>query len=733
MNASYIILTMPLAGFLALLIFGRKLGEPAAGWLATVAAAASFVAAVVTFFSLLGRSADERSVIKSIFAWVPVAGLHVDFSLQLDPLSVTMALFVTGVGSLIHLYSIGYMHGDERFPRFFVLLNLFLFSMLCLVLADNFLFSFLGWEGVGFCSYQLISFWFERERPPAAGKKAFVTNRVGDFGFMIGVFLIFDHFGSLNYRDVLGPLMHGAPGALATVTATGIALMLFLGAAGKSAQLPLYIWLPDAMEGPTPVSALIHAATMVTAGVYLMARVAPILHYAPDALTVIAIVGAATALYAATIACAQDDIKKVLAYSTISQLGYMFLGIGAGAYSAGLFHMITHAFFKALLFLGAGSVIHGLHEQQDMKKMGGLKKWMPITFSTFIIGWLAISGIFPFSGFWSKDDILAAAWGSHGQLGKVLWAVGFLTAGLTAYYMSRQVALVFLGEARWKDTRHPAEAEEGAGLQGKPELTQHEPVAQSSGDATQVEGAHAGAQPAGGTAGAPGGSAGAQPAGGSGGGGGATPAMVGASASTHAAVGTATADHGEHAGHDAHSGDPHEAPWPMAFPLLVLGALAAIGGVINLPWGKWDLLSRWLEPVFPAAIAPEPHVATAVKLTLALLTLALCLGGLALGLLPWLRSIYHPELEPGLLKNAWYFDHAISAFVGGPGEELAEFAAYKVDKGVIDGAVNGIAGLTALGGRWLRKLQTGYVRNYALGLAGGAALLLLYVTVRGGG
>jgi len=677
MNAAYIILAMPLAGFLLLLTFGRKLGEPRAGWLATAAAALSFLAAVITFFSLLGRAAEERSVIKSIFAWVPVAGLHVSFSLQVDPLSVTMALFVTGVGSLIHLYSIGYMHGDERFSRFFVLLNLFLFSMLCLVLADNFLFSFLGWEGVGFCSYQLISFWFERERPPAAGKKAFVTNRVGDFGFMIGVFLIFDHFGSLNYRDVFAPLVHGTPGALATVTATGIALMLFVGAAGKSAQLPLYIWLPDAMEGPTPVSALIHAATMVTAGVYLMARVAPILHYAPDALTVIAIVGAATALYAATIACGQDDIKKVLAYSTISQLGYMFLGIGAGAYTAGLFHMITHAFFKALLFLGAGSVIHGLHEQQDMKKMGGLRKWMPITFSTFVIGWLAISGIFPFSGFWSKDDILAAAWGSHGQLGKVLWAVGFLTAGLTAYYMSRQVALVFLGEARWRDTRHPAEAVEGAQLEGKPELTQHEPVAQSVGDHTQDAG------------------------------------------------------HGE--AHGDHGGEPHEAPWPMAFPLVVLGALAAIGGIINLPWGRWDLLARWLEPVFPAAIAPEPHVATAVKVTLAVLTLALCLGGLALGLLPWLRSINHPELEPAVLKNAWYFDDAVSAFMGGPGEELADFAAYKVDKGVIDGAVNGVAALTQLGGRALRRLQTGYVRNYALGLAGGAVALLLYVAVRGGG
>ena len=598
-----------------------------------------------------------------------VAGLHVNFALQIDPLSVTMALFVTGIGSLIHLYSIGYMHHDERYTKFFLLLNLFLFSMLCLVLADNFMFSFLGWEGVGFCSYQLISFWFERERPPAVGKKAFVTNRVGDFGFMIGVFLIFDHFGSLNYTDVFRGLASGRPGALATVTATGIALMLFVGACGKSAQLPLYIWLPDAMEGPTPVSALIHAATMVTAGVYLMARIAPILHYAPDALTVIAIVGALTALYAATIACGQDDIKRVLAYSTISQLGYMFLAIGAGAYTAGLFHMITHAFFKALLFLGAGSVIHGLHEQQDMKKMGGLKRWMPITFSTFVIGWLAISGIFPFAGFWSKDDILAAAWGSHGQLGKVLWAAGFITAGLTAYYMSRQVALVFLGEARWKDAKHPAEASEGV-LHEDSELTQHEPVAQSAGDHTQDTGG----------------------------------------------------------GHP----EPHESPWPMAAPLVVLAAGAAFGGIINLPFFKLDLLTRWLAPVFTEAIAPEPHVDSAVKLTLAVLTVALCVGGVLLGLVPWLRSAEHPRLEPAVLRHGWYYDDAISALVAGPGEDLANFVAYDIDHDTIDGAVNGVGALARGGGGVLRKLQTGYVRNYALGIAGGAAVLLAYVAVRAG-
>jgi NADH-quinone oxidoreductase subunit L len=649
MNAAYVVLALPLAGFVLLLWLGRRLGEPAAGWLATLMAAGSFVATVVTFTSLLGKDAAQRSVIKTVFTWVPVAGLHVDAALQLDPLSVTMALFVTGVGTLIHLYSIGYMHGDEHYSRFFLLLNLFLFSMLSLVLADNFLFSFLGWEGVGFCSYQLISFWFERERAAVAGKKAFVTNRVGDFGFMIGTFLIFGHFGSLNYTEVFKGLT-GAPGALASVTATGIALMLFLGAAGKSAQLPLYIWLPDAMEGPTPVSALIHAATMVTAGVYLMARVSPILQYAPDARTTIAVVGAATAFFAATIACAQDDIKRVLAYSTISQLGYMFLAIGSAGYIAGIFHMVTHAFFKALLFLCAGSVIHGLHEEQDMKNMGALRKWMPITFVTFVVGWLAISGIPPFAGFWSKDDILAAAW----HRSPALWAVGFITAGLTAYYMSRQVALVWFGEARWKSEPHPAEADDAA---AKPGITQHEPVA------------------------------------------------------------------------DSHHGEPHESPWQMTFPLVVLAIGAAAGGLINLPFFKLDLLAKWLEPVLP----PDPHLDSGLKLTLAIAVTALCVVGVVAGFVPWNRRAERPNLEPAVLAHGWYYDEAVSAFVGGPGTELADFTAYTVDKGVIDGGVNGVAWLVRQGGGQLRKLQTGYVRNYALGLAGGAAVLLLYVLVRTGG
>src|SRR5437870_3691379 len=406
----------------------------------------SFVVSVLLFADLLSKDAEARTHFNTtLWTWIPAGGFKVTVGFHPDPLSLTMALFVTGVGTLIHLYSIGYMRGDDRYPTFFVYMNLFAFSMLTLVLANNFLLLFLGWEGVGVCSYFLISFWFERDRAASAGKKAFITNRVGDWGFMVAMFLMFSTLGSLQFFGSRGVLTNA--GTLSHTTAVAIALLLFVGAVGKSAQLPLYIWLPDAMEGPTPVSALIHAATMVTAGVYLMARVNPILAHGPAAATTVAIVGAATAFVAATIACAQNDIKKVLAYSTISQLGYMFLAVGSAAYVAAIFHMVTHAFFKALLFLGAGSVMHGLHDEQDMKRMGGLRKYMPITAGTFIVAWLAIAGVPPFSGFWSKDEILVNAWDKS----RVLWGVGAVTALLTAYYMSRQVFLVFFGEPRWKD------------------------------------------------------------------------------------------------------------------------------------------------------------------------------------------------------------------------------------------------------------------------------------------
>jgi NADH-quinone oxidoreductase subunit L len=460
-HAVWLIPALPLAGFLILLATGRRLGDPKAGYLATAMMVGSFLVAVGVFFDLMGLHGEERRFEQDLFTWMNVGGLDVHVGFLVDPLSVTMALFVTGVGALIHLYSVGYMHGDERYPTFFVYLNLFAFSMLMLVLADSFLLTFLGWEGVGACSYFLISFWFERDSAATAGKKAFVTNRVGDFGFMLAMFLIFATFGSLNYVPVLEEA-----GTLAKGTATAIALLLFVGAVGKSAQLPLYVWLPDAMEGPTPVSALIHAATMVTAGVFLMVRVNPILDLAPGALTLIAVIGALTAFFAATIACAQNDIKKVLAYSTVSQLGYMFLAVGSGAYIAAIFHMVTHAFFKALLFLGAGSVIHGMHDEQDMKRMGALRKWLPITSGTFIVGWLAIAGVPPFSGFWSKDDILLAAW----EKNRALWLIGLVTALMTAYYMSRQVFLVFYGGERWKQAHQKSEGE----AEAEPE---HEPAA----------------------------------------------------------------------------------------------------------------------------------------------------------------------------------------------------------------------------------------------------------------
>jgi len=444
-SALWLLPAFPLVGALVLMVFGRRLGEPRSGWFAAAMPIASFLVTVSVYFDLLSRSSEERHEVVTLFSWIPVGALNIDVALLADPLSITMALFITGIGSLIHLYAIGYMHGDPNFSKFFLYLNLFVFSMLMLVLGENLLVTFLGWEGVGACSYFLISFWHTRDSAAVAGKKAFVTNRIGDFGVMTAMFLAFSTIGSVSYSSI-NEAAH--TGVLAPVTATAIGLLLFVGACGKSAQLPLYLWLPDAMEGPTPVSALIHAATMVTSGVFLMTRMSPVLHASYEwAPMVIACVGAATALFAASIAVAQNDIKKVLAYSTVSQLGYMFLAVGSGAYVAAIFHMVTHAFFKALLFLGSGSVIHGMHHEQDMRRMGALRKLMPVTAITFIIGWLAIAGVPPFAGFWSKDEILLYVYANN----RGLYVVGLVTALLTAYYMTRQVIMVFFGEAKWKN------------------------------------------------------------------------------------------------------------------------------------------------------------------------------------------------------------------------------------------------------------------------------------------
>ncbi|MGD9704903.1 MAG: NADH-quinone oxidoreductase subunit L [Acidimicrobiia bacterium] len=628
----WLIPALPLAGFVLIVVLGRRLGDPFAGWLATAACGGAFAVTVGVFFDLLSKSADDRAHVETIFSWVPVSSLRVDLAFLADPLSITMALFVTGVGTLIHLYAIGYMHGDPKFSKFFLYLNLFAFSMLMLVLGENMLVTFLGWEGVGACSYFLIAFWHTRESAATAGKKAFVTNRVGDWGFMIGMFLAFQAAGTLSFP---GLNRLAEEGGLAGSTATAITLMLFIGACGKSAQLPLYIWLPDAMEGPTPVSALIHAATMVTAGVFLMTRINPIIassfEWAP---TLIAVVGVSTALFAATIAVAQNDIKKVLAYSTVSQLGYMFLAVGSGAYIAAIFHMVTHAFFKALMFLGSGSVIHGMHDEQDMRRMGALRKLMPITAVTFIIGWLAIAGVPPFAGFWSKDEILLYAWDKS----PVLWVLGFLTAILTAYYMTRQVMMVFFGEARWKD---------------------------------------------------------------------------------HAD------EHGAH-------GDkvPHESPWIMLTPLVVLAGLAMVGGGLNLPFNsQTKRLEHWLEPVVEVGERHLTDSSDDIKWVLAGLAALFAVLGIIAGVLVYLKKKFRP-IEPAILANGWYFDQAVTDFVGGPGLAAFEGAAW-VDSNVVDGAVNGTATSVRAAAGVLRKGQSGFIRNYALGIGIGVVALLTWFLLQG--
>jgi NADH-quinone oxidoreductase subunit L len=408
------IIGLPLAGAIVLLLFGKRIGR-AAGPIASATIGLSFVLAVVTFIRLVSAGEEDRSATVRLFEWIGVGNFSVGADLLVDQLSIVMVLVVTGVGSLIHVYSIGYMHGDERYPRFFAYLNLFAAAMLLLVLADNLLLLYVGWEGVGLCSYLLIGFWFERPAAAGAAKKAFIVNRIGDFAFLLGIFVLTFAVGSLAVGEI-----NEAAGAMGAGAATTAALLLFAGATGKSAQLPLYVWLPDAMEGPTPVSALIHAATMVTAGVYVVARLSPVFEASGgSALAVVAWIGALTALWAALMAATEYDIKRVLAYSTISQLGYMFLANGVEAYSVAIFHLVTHAFFKAVMFLGAGAVMHALAGETDMRRMGGLRKVMPVTGATFAVGWLAISGIIPFSGFFSKDAILASAW-NEGQY--ALWA-----------------------------------------------------------------------------------------------------------------------------------------------------------------------------------------------------------------------------------------------------------------------------------------------------------------------
>lgn len=444
------VLLFPLAGTVINGFLGKKLNKSIVGIVGCTAIGLSFIVSFFVFIDLLKLAPEHRVFEKDYFMWIGSGAFEAIAGLQVDPLSVIMILVVSGVGFLIHVYSVGYMHDDDGFYRYFTYLNLFTFSMLLLVLANNFLLMFIGWEGVGLCSYLLIGFWFEKKSASDAGMKAFIVNRVGDFGFILAIMLIFVTFNTIDFTDVF----HAAPEQLQTGSfiATMITLLLFVGAVGKSAQIPLYTWLPDAMEGPTPVSALIHAATMVTAGVYMVVRCNVLYTLSPFALTVVAVIGGATALFAATIGLAQNDIKRVLAYSTVSQIGYMFLACGVGAYITGIFHLVTHSFFKALLFLGSGSVIHGLGGEQDMRKMGGLKKYMPTTHTTFLIGTLAIAGIPPFAGFFSKDEILLDAF-TKGSL--LLWGLGAFAALLTAFYMFRLLFMTFYGKSNM--TKHVEE------------------------------------------------------------------------------------------------------------------------------------------------------------------------------------------------------------------------------------------------------------------------------------
>lgn len=613
-------------------LFGYRFTKAAVHTVAITAIGLSFLFSLYAFFQLLGLPPHNRVIEESVYSWISTGNFSVNVAFLLDPLSAVMLLVVTGVGFLIHIYSIGYMHHDESYWRFFTYLNLFVFAMLLLVMGNNFLMMFVGWEGVGLCSYLLIGFWYGDHNNANAGKKAFVVNRIGDFGFILGIFLIFTTFGSVRYTEVFDKATMMLP--YGGVIATTITLLLFVGATGKSAQLPLYVWLPDAMAGPTPVSALIHAATMVTAGVYMIARCNVLYSLAPFSLGVVATVGAVTALFAATMGLLQKDIKKVLAYSTISQLGYMFLGVGVAAYSAGVFHLMTHAFFKALLFLGAGSVIHAMSGEQDIMNMGGLRKYIPKTFLTFVVGTLAIAGTPGLSGFFSKDEILWQAFSSpHGH--PVLWLIGAVAAGMTSFYMFRLTFLTFFGKERMD----------------------------------------------------------------------------------------------EHTKHHI-----HESPNSMVIPLMVLAFLSVVGGYVGVPeaLGGSNSFHHFLEPVIRhVGETKEAHFSHAVEYGLMATSVAIAVIGFILSYTFYIKNPELPEKLKNnfagiykLIFNKYYVDEIYTAvFVNGC-KGLGTFLWKKFDVLVIDGIVNGVGTVVMTLGEVVRKLQTGYVQNYAVGILIGVVIIL---------
>ena len=662
LNLSLWVLLLPLIGFIILGVLSRVISRGAVLTVAWGACGLAFVFAAINFFTVLGTPVAGRSSDAIIYTWI-TSGVStslpftVSFGLLLDPLSAVMLMIVTGVGFLIHIYSAGYMAEEEdpSFARFFAYLNFFIFAMVLLVAADNFVFLLIGWGLVGLASFLLIGFWYQRPSAVAAAQKAFVINVIGDFGLMLAIFLIFLTFRSVSYQGVFSNISALAPGSS---TAIAITLLLFVACAAKSAQLPLYMWLPDAMEGPTPVSALIHAATMVTAGVYLVARAYPLFQASPVTLDVIAGIGGATALYAAIIALVQLDIKRVLAYSTISQLGYMFMSEGVHNYTGGIFHLTTHAYFKALLFLGAGAVIHSLAGEQDMRKMGGLRQRLPITFWTFLIACLAISGIPPFAGFWSKDDILSSVLAQASATGNpwyyVLWGVGLLTAGLTAFYMFRLFFAVFLGTYR--------------------------------GPATTIHTAHL--------------------------------------------VDEADGNNHHHAGPVGYY-DIYESPAIMTVPLMILALLSIIGGFvasfgfIGIP--GWAPLIKFLTPL--------PHgLEGSLALEWTSTGLSIVAGVLGI-LVAWLRYrdgfVYKESKNPLYLFafNKYYVDEALSFILIKPALGLSRLANHWLEGDALDGGSRAVAWILRGTSTGLRRLQTGYMRNYALAILLGVVLIVVYYAV----
>ena len=702
-----------LNGLVGIRFFGKRF----AGVLASAMMGWALWLSLVAFVELLGT--EERFHQVTVASWIPpipletadgIGSFSVDWSFILDPLSAMMLLVVTGIGFLIHVYSIGYIEHEPRggVARFFCYLNLFCFFMLTLVLGGNFLVMFVGWEGVGLCSYLLIGYWYHKQSASDAGKKAFIVNRIGDWGFVLGVFLVFFTFGTLDFRAVAEAASH-MPVETAAVgfgVISVICLCLFVGATGKSAQIPLYVWLPDAMEGPTPVSALIHAATMVTAGVYMVCRNAVLFTHAPMVMEIVAVVGVLTALVAATIGLVQTDIKRVLAYSTVSQLGYMFLATGVGAFAAAAFHLMTHAFFKALLFLGSGSVIHGMNEEQDMRRMGGLRQHMPVTALTMAIGAVAIAGIPPFSGFFSKDEILFRAFLHHGAFvpDRLLWALGAVTAALTAFYMFRLVNMTFFGTYRGPAWGHDA--------------------------------------------------------GGHGNGGGA-----------HGRDGGDGHDHGAGHGHAWHG--PRESPRWMTIPLVVLAAGAILAGFVGVPiafealWPWTAAIEHFLEPSFAAegahAAEEAHHMSLLGELGLMAFSVLIALGGIWLARRNYVErpeaaermaatlagphrvltnkyyvdELYDATVVRGAMKSAaglWTVDRrVVDGAVNGTGWTTiaAAYVSHFLDKYVVDGLVNLTAWICGEASYVFRRAQTGLIQNYAFAtLLGLFALVTWFLVAR---